>query len=487
MSQRKLKVIALSLGQGLARVVGLATAMVMARVLIKEDLAAYRQTLLAYTTVAPFLSLGVGQGMYYFLPNEQERLRGRVVDGITALGLMGLLFAVFIVLGGNEILARRFSNPQVAHMLLWMIPFSIVTLPATAAASVFVARDRVVLASVFGVVRQLLIGAATLIPLLFWKTAEASLIGNVVASILLGSAAIYLMMQSVPSDSFMPSLEGMKELLFFTVPIALAGMFGTISMQLDKVIVSVLCTPDEFAVYTLGAFELPLIAIVTGAMTSITLADMRRSVVAGNHDEALRLFRTVAEKSSYIILPSMLFFMITADTLIRYLYTDAYAQSAIPFRFYLMLLPIRTVVFGSLLMALGKSGFILIRSIVGLLCNAVLSTLFVWSFGPWGAVVATVLTIYIWAVPANLYVLSQELNNRWYDILPFREIGRICLAMIPLGVLLAAISFFVNNIHLEFALLSLCFLAYLAVYWNKKLYSYAELKSKISFGIARVT
>jgi O-antigen/teichoic acid export membrane protein len=472
-------------GQGLARILGLVITMVMARVLLKEDLAAFRQTFLAYSTVVPLLSLGVGQGMYYFLPTEKARLRGRVTDGIAALGAMGCLFAVFLVLGGNEILARGFANPQVARLLLWMIPFTIISLPATAAESVLVARDRVMLASAFGVGRQILICVATLVPLVFWKNAEAPLIGNVVAATLMGCVAIGLMIRSVPNDSFMPSLAGIKELLFFTVPLALAGMFGALAMQLDKFIVAVLCSPEEFAVYSLGAIEVPLIAVVTSALTAVTLADMRKSVVADNKHEALRLFREVATKSSYVILPIMLFLMITADTFIEYLYSDAYKDSAVPFRIYLTLLPIRTVVFGSLIMAFGRNRFILFRAMIGLALNAVLSTILVWNFGPWGAVVATVTTIYLWDVPANIYVLSQELQNRWYEILPFREYGNVCLALVPLVVISIIIAGTVESIHAEFALIAMCFAAYLAVYWNDRLYSYRDLNAKIASALGR--
>jgi len=483
LSKRKLNVIALSLGRGLARIVGLVTTMVMARVLFKEDLAAYRQTFLAYATIAPILSLGVGQGMYYFLPGEKERLRGRVTDGIAVLSIMGVLFALFIGFGGNELLAARFSNPQVARLLLWMIPFTIITLPSSVAEDVFVARDRAVLASVFGVARQLLIGAATLAPLLFWKNAQGPLIGNVVASIVMGCAAIGLMIRSVPNDSFMPSLSGIKELLVLTFPLALAGMFGAISLQLDKLIVAFLCPPEEFAVYALGAIQVPLVGVVTSAITAVMLVDMRRSIVEGNPGEALRLFRLVAEKSSYVILPMMLFLMITADTFIQYLYTSAYADSAIPFRIYLVLLPVRTVVFGSILMALGKSRFILFRSMVTLGLNAALSILMVWEFGPWGAAVATIVTMYLWVVPACFYVISRELEKRWHDIFPFDIMARICLALVPLALISVVIVNFVNNVHLEFIFISLCFLVYLAVYWNNRIYSYAGLKSRMAAGL----
>lgn len=470
----------MSLGQGLARLVGIGTMAIMARALAKEDVAAYRQTFLAYASIAPFLTLGIGQGMYYFLPSEKERLRGRVSDGLFALGIAGILFAIFIAFGGNQFLAKRFSNPQVAQLLLWMIPYSLITIPASVVESVLVARDRVGLASVFGVLRQLLIGAATLLPLLIWQTTQAPLIGNVVASILLGIVGLGLVYQSVPADSFWPSYSGIKELLGFTIPLALAGMFGALSLQMDKLIVAFLCSPEEFIEYSFGAMEIPLIGIVTGALTSVTLAEMRTSIVDNNPDRALHLFRQVARKSSYIILPAMVFLLITADTFIQYLYTSEYKNSVFPFRMYLILLPVRTVVFGSLIMALGRSRFILIRSAIGLAINGVLSTLLVWKYGPWGAVVATLLTIYIWSVPANLYILAKDLTRKWHEILPLQEIFGTLVSLVPLAIVSLVVMWLVENIHIEFAIITLLFAAFLIYYWNNRLFTFEEIRQKLA-------
>ena len=476
-SGRKFKVFALSAGKGLTRVIGMLAMMVMARELTKTDLAAYRQTFLAYSMVIPILGLGVGQAMYYFLPAEKERMRGRVMDGIAALGAMGLLFALFVALGGNELLAAKFSNPQVARLLLWLIPYAIVSIPASATESVLVARDKALMASVFGVFRQLLVGISTIIPLIFWSTAEAPLIGNVVASILMGIVGISLMFRAVSGGgSPWPKLAGIRELLFFAVPLALGGMISTISKQLDQVIVTVLRTPAEFAEYSLGAMELPLVGIITGALTSVMLADMRKSIVEGDKEKALRLFHTVGEKSSLVMLPVMVFLLLTADTIIQYLYTAAYADSAYPFRVYLTLLPIRTVVFGSLLLALGLNKFVLYRCIAGLIFNLVLSAILVWQIGPIGAAVATVATMYFCEVPACIIMLAHKLEKSWLDIMPYRAMARIMLDLIPVTILSLIIMWQVENIHVEFLLISLSFALFSLYYWNEKLYSLSDIQ-----------
>jgi len=454
--------------------------MVMARVLVKEDLAAYRQTFLAYLAVAPLITMGIGQGMFYFVPVEEKRIRGRVFDGMLVAGIFGVLFALFILFGGNELLAARFDNPKVAHLLLWLIPYTIVTTPADLTNSVLVARDRAQLAAVFGVVKQLAIGLSAIVPLIIWETAESSLIGNVTASIMMGLVGCLLIFRNTPTEWASPHIDGIKELLRFSAPLSLAGMFGTLSLQLDKIIVSLMCSPAEFAVYSLGAIEIPLIGIVTGATTSVMLVDMRRAIDKGDKAEALRLFRMIAEKTSLVLFPAMVFLMLMADTLMVYLFSSEYVESAVPFRIYLLLLPVRTVLFGSLLMALGKSRFILFRTVVGFFINLTLSTFMVWNFGSPGAVVATILTVYIWVTPAHFFVIRSELKVRYRDILPLRNMSVTALALFPLGLLGLLIRSTVGGMHLQFALVVLSFSIFVGVYWHGRLYTFDRLKAQFA-------
>ncbi|MCC9640879.1 oligosaccharide flippase family protein [Rhodopirellula sp. JC740] len=475
MTSRKAKVLALSIGNALSSLIGIAVSIVMARVLLKEDLAAYRQTFLAYATVAPIIGLGIGQGMFYFLPTEKLRIRGRLLDGMAVTGTMGVAFATFIAFGGNELLAQRFSNPKIANLLLWMIPYAIITTPTNFVGSVLVARDHATRAAVFGTCRHLFVGASTIIPLLIWQTVEITIVGNLVASILMAFFALRLMLNSTPADSCNPTLAGIRELVTFSMPLALAGMFGTLSLQLDKIIVSAMCPPEEFAVYSLDAIEIPLIGIVTGAITSVALTDMRKAVDAEKPQEALRLFRGIAEKSSLVILPVMVYLLINADALISILYTSVYIDSATPFRLYLLLLPIRTVVFGSIIVAAGASRFVLIRSLTGLVINLVLSILFVSAFGYSGAVLATVSTVYCWDVAANIVVISNLMDTAYRNVIPLRHMATTLISTLPFAIVSILGIHTLGDGNGPLFLSTAAFLSYTILYWRGKLYEPRQL------------
>ena len=481
---RKVKVVALSMGQGLARVIGLMTMMVMARVLTKEDLAAYNQTLLAYAFVAPFIGLGISQGIFYFLPTEKFRIRGRVLGAITIQAAMGLFFALFLAFGGNQLLAARFDNPKVAEMLLWLIPYAMVTPPAQQCVAVLVVRDQVMRSSVFQVTRQFFIGIATILPVLIWQTAEAPLIGNVVASVLFGFEAIRLMIKATPNDSQTPTREGIQEILKFSLPLGLATMAGTISMQMDKMIVGFMFSPEEFAVYSLGAIEIPLLAVLTGSITSIMLPEIRKAVAENNKAEALRLFKMAANKTSLVIFPAMIFLFVCSTPFILMLYGDAYADSVYPFQVYLLKLPYRVVVFGSLLMALGQNLFILKRSIWGLVMGGGVSYMLVQYIGPIGAAVGGVLVAYIYAVPANFRALSRGLGVPWFETLNFPVLARTFLMSLPVGVLGWLSVFVLKEYHpvIQLTAAGVVVGPYCLWWWHGKLYDLVSLRERFFNG-----
>ena len=448
MSQSRVtKVLALSLGQGLTTVVILLVGMVLSRLLTKVDLATYRQTFLAYNVVAPFLSLGLSSGLYYFLPDEKKRVRGVVVDGLLLMVVMGMVYAIFIACGGNYLLAKRFSNPEVVQTLLYLIPYPLITLPAGLLGAVLVVRGKISQLSIFNVLSNLLLGGSILGACLVWRTTQGIIIINVAVSMVIGIVAITLMLKAVPRDDWRPNWNNIKFMTSYSFPLALATMLGSIALQLDKIIVSSMCSPEDFAVYSNGAIEIPLIGVVTGSISTVILADMAAYCKRGEKAQALVLFKKGAVRSALILLPAMAFLMVYSKEFITILFTEKYLGSVNVFRIYLGILPIRIVMYGPALMALNMTRVILLRSLCDLLLNMVLSCIFVYFWGPYGAAIATVLTLFIWTVPFNLAMIARGFCCRWYEILPLQIIGKIfCICFVS-----AILSFAISSVSVQSA------------------------------------
>ncbi len=481
---RTVKVIALSTGQGLTALVTLVAAAVLTRILSVRDYATYRQTLLAYHFAAPLLTLSLPTALYYFLPGETRRKRGVLFDNLILLTVMGIVFSLLLLAGGNRLLAWRFSNPAVARPLRWMAPYALFALPASAVGACLIVQNRVTQLSIFNVFTRLLTLLAVIASALIWRSPLAPLKTHVACAGVMLALALWMMVQAVPRDDVRVSLSGMFRMLKYSVPLGLASMLGLISLQLDKVIVASMCDPQAFAIYANGALEIPLIGIITGSIAAVILTDMRAAIANGDESESLRLFRIAAAKSATILLPTMCFLLLFGTDVVITLYSEKYRGSTAPFRLYLCILPARIIYYGPALMALGLTKVVFIRSLFELCLNAVLSILIVYLFGPLGAAVATLFTLYFWSIPFNLRFVSKGFRCHTVECIPLAAILRTTAASV-LATLAALPLYWIDGIARPVRLVlgaGLFAVVYLGCSWLLG----TELRHSITRGMTRV-
>ena len=403
-----------------------------------HDYATYKQTFLAYAFVAPLLMLGLPQALYYFLPGEKQRARGVLFDNLLLLSAMGAIFSLFLLFGGNRLLAWRFNNPDLEHTLLLFAPYPLFMLPVAALAACLMARDRPKQVAGFEVINRLAILALVLAASLIWRTPTAAIIATVVGAGVMFLPAMGLMLRSTREGLARPSPLGMLAQMKFAVPLGLAGMAGALYMSLDKLVVSSMCQPEEFAMYANGAFEIPLVGVVTGSVTAVLLPELRRLYKEENPEQALILWKRAAKKCAMILYPFMCLLFFMAPEVITVLFSDRYTGSSIPFRFYLAMLPIQIVRFGAMIMAAGKSHLILVQSVVSLAVNLILSILLVYLLGYIGAVIATLITLYFWMVPFYTVVIAKQYNASPTNLYPYMDLMKVlaasvisCIVLVP--------------------------------------------------------
>ena len=466
---RTLKAFSLSFGQGLATVMALVSGMVMARVLSQAQLATYRQTLLAYQVAIPLLSLGLTNGIYYFLPTEKVRVRGVVMDAMVMMVTMGLLYAIFIAVGGNHFLAQRFSNHAIANTLIYLAPLPIIMLPAGLLASVMVVQNQINKLTAYTVLTNFVLAVGIMAACLYWKTPESMVLTKVGLGCGIGVLGIYLMFKVLPRDDWRPSWRGIRQIIAYSIPLAIATALGTLALQIDKIIVSSMCRPEAFAIYSNGAIEIPLVGILTGSIMAVILPDLRCLAAAHDNQGALALFRQAAAKTAMVLMPTMMFLLVSAEPFILTLFSSKYAASVLPFRLYLLILPMRLVTFGAFLMAFGQTRTVLYRSAVGLAANLALSILLVQRLGYIGAILGTLVSLYFVEGLWNFISISRIAKCPWQAVLPFRAVGQLAgisiLAGVPVALLApfgihmpAIIRLGVNGVVFVVALLSLTWL-----------------------------
>jgi O-antigen/teichoic acid export membrane protein len=440
---RTYKVLALSLGSVLSMLAGIALGMVAARLLSKHDYATLRQTFLVYEFAAPLLILGLPNALYYFLPRTGTDRRGVLVDNLALLCGLGILFALFLLLGGQQLLADRFDNPDLRQTLPWMVAYPLLMTPIAGMAAAMVVAGRVRELAVFNVVSSLVLALAGIAAIQLTRSFEAPVLARIVVSAVALPVGLWLMFRAHPGPLRAPRWASMDETLRYAAPLGLATMLGTLTMQLHAVVVAAMCSPEQFAIYINGAVEIPIIGIVAGSITTVIFADMSAACARGDKPEALRLFQVASHRSACILMPTMFFFAVSAEAFIVFMFSSNYRDSTTPFLIYLTVLPARIVVWGAAMMALGMSRAILLRSTADLAVNAVFCYLFVTAFGYVGAAIGLAATLYIWTVPFNMAKIAQGFGVHWTELLPWRRlagVSAIALAALPIAVVTLLLS-----------------------------------------------
>lgn len=434
---RTWKTAILASGQVATALVSLLVAMVLSRVFDKPDYATYQQTILVYNIIAPLLALGLPAALYYFLPGEEERARGILAENLLLLTLAGVVFSIFLLLGGNVLLAQRFSNPELEKTLLLFALYPIAALPATATTACLMARDKVSWVALFTIVTRLIRLVVVLSAVwLISPTPRMAISATVVAAVITFGISITLMLRSMRGTGGSLGLTGMKAQLAYSVPMGLGAMIATLHRGLDKLVVSLFTIPDNFAVYVNGALEIPFIGVVTGSATAVLLPEMRQLMKANNYPEALRIWKRAGVKAGVIIIPLAGILVAAAPDLMALLYTEKYRESYVYFRIYALLLPIRIVIFGAVFQAAGRTDIILKRAVIALGANLLLSLLFASLFGYELVALATVLVVYLAAVPYSLWMVGKVMGTKVRDVFPWTQVVKLILVS-TIGALLA--------------------------------------------------
>jgi O-antigen/teichoic acid export membrane protein len=148
-------------------------------------------------------------------------------------------------------------------------------------------------------------------------------------------------------------------------------------------------TPSQFAVYALGAVEVPIAVVVQQAVNNVLVPALSKLYVEGDLVGVAQLWHAAIRKTSLIMLPLFAFLMVMADSVIRVLYGSNFAGSISIFRAYLFLVPLRVATYGLITQAIGRTGINLSAALVLVATNGMLAVALVFPLGTLGPAIAT--------------------------------------------------------------------------------------------------
>jgi O-antigen/teichoic acid export membrane protein len=415
---------ALGLGALAAQTSGLVLLMALTRLVPKTELGGYQQLALIYGIVSPLLVAGIPAALLYFMPRAKDEQQARewVGAAYVLLGAIGLACSIVVVAARGPI-ADALGNHDLTRALVPYAPYPFFAFVAAVMPTALVAIGRAGLAAALISLGGVLVAIGVLVALVFGRD-TAHMAGGLAGGQLITTAvsvyAVYRVVGvSLVGVRLRPDIQAV---LRYGLPLALTGLAGKLAFQFDRLVVTQRFSPAEFAIYAVGAVELPLTIVVQQSVNSVLVPALTRHYAAGDLVGMAALWRRAIRRTSLIVLPLFVFFMLTATETIHLLFGASYGRSADVFRIYLLLIPFRVATYGLITQAIGRTDVNLSASFVLLAANAGLVLALVGPMGLNGAALGTVLATLV-VVIYYLVRLRRVLGLRIRALFPWSTVA----------------------------------------------------------------
>jgi O-antigen/teichoic acid export membrane protein len=360
----------------------------------------------------------------YFVPIfETGRQKMVVVQTALLLAFAGLLIGLGTFLFAGP-LAARIGTPALAPLLRLFFLFPIFSLPLAFVDSLLIAIHEAKAAAWLNILSSSIQFAVIVGPVEAGADLRTVIILLNLSAILRFAAASVYVMSRYRGEKLVWDRGFIRDQLKYSLPLGLSSIVGTLTYQLDRIVITAMFTTRDYAVYANGATEIPLVGVIAGSVMTVVTPEFVRLYHAGASEEIVRLWHSATRKVAFLFFPMTTFLMAFSGSLIALLFSRRYLESTPLFQVYLLLMPLRITVYGSVLMAAGESSLILTAAAGTLLMNAALIYPLIKLLGMPGAAWSTVAATYaLGAWQLNRCVIL--LKVRWREIFPWADLARI--------------------------------------------------------------
>lgn len=443
-SSRAKQTVLVATGQGVAGLASIIVGIVLSRVLSLDDYATYRQTILAAAVLLPFLMLGLPNALSFKLPGEVVRPRAIIFENLILLAASGSFFVIYILAGGSSLIAKMFNNNSLVTTLPLIVPYVVFNMLLFTVEPTLLSRSYARQYSSFMIVSRIMYLVLTVGACLIYATYRSALIGAslwAMFAFLWGGSFI---LASTRGGDYTPRISGMMSQLKFGVPLGLAGMLGTLSTHIDKLIVSSRLPPADFAIYSNGTMQIPLLGVVFGSINSVLIPGLVSTYNQGEASEMFALWKRTMVKSAMIVFPITILLYLLAESIITFLYSTKYEGSIVVFKIFILNMPFRIVTYTALLSIKGKNVLVFTLEAVGLAITAILAYIMTEKYGYIGAAYSSVIINYL-MIATILVIISHLYTIPFRTLIPYTQLGLVILLCTPLVTVLLLSHLFHNT------------------------------------------
>jgi len=420
------------------------------RYLTKDEVGVYRQVFLVIMGAIPVLPLGFSMSAYYFLSREPEKRSSTIFNILLFNFTMGGL-AFLTLLFFPQILGNLFQNQEITRLapfvgiIIWFGIFS------NFLEHVALANQETRLATFFIILAQftkmlLMVGAV-----MFFSTVEAFICAAILQAFLQTYVLLIYLNRRFPRYWKCFDLKFFRKQIIYALPFGIAGLLYMVQTDIHNYFVGYRFSATEFAIYSVGCFQLPLVRILYESISAVMIPQMSRLQAQGKKREMLLTTVNAMQKLALAYFPLFFFLMIVAEVFITTLFTKNYAESVPIFRINLLLLPFFCLIIDPIGRAFPEVGRFLLKLRIVLFCTLIAALWFGIRYFYLRGMIAIFVVVFIVETIASLLKTLRILKAKREDIYLLKNVGKTAVSAALAGMFLAAFYWFAKD-----ALLDVC-------------------------------
>lgn len=423
----------LTISKIITLVITMITGMMLARFRTLDEYGTYSALLLVINLFTALLMLGLPNSINYFLARAEssEEKKHFLSVYYTLSSVFSIIVGAVLVLT-VPLIENYFNNDNIGKYYYFLALYPWATTVISSLDNVLVVYKKTGMLVIYKVAYSIMMLLTVLLNQWAGFGFDAYMLTFVIVNCIF-ALLVYGICANISGEiKAIIDIRLIKAIFHFSIPMGMSTLVGTLSVEMDKLLIGKLMDTAELAIYTNSAKELPL-TIVATSITAVLLPQIARMIKDKKTEEAVHLWGN-ATVLSYIIISLLVSgIFVYAEDVMMLLYSEKYLPGLSVFRIYTLILLIRCTYFGMILNSLGQTKKILFCSIVNLLLNAVLNPVFYCILGMEGPALAT-FTAMLLITLAMLCMTSRATNISYAKVFPWKEIAMISLINIGFAI-----------------------------------------------------
>lgn len=319
----------IAVGRFISLLIAIILPLLLVRIFDQNTFGLYKLIFLISETLIPLLEFNFGKSVFYFFPRYQDMKKSILLNIIIIYLITGGCVLVVFTLY-PEVAAVLVKGQAIVDFLPYIGVYVVLTLLTFSFEDVIIANGEVTLSSVVVVLTTLLRTAFIITAVLVTHDLYSLVLAAIAFSALRCIAMLVYIFKRFKGSSFSIINKNIKEQFFYTLPYGITTVARNLSIRIHFFFIAFFYNTEMFAIYSIGAFQLPIIYVVNNAVSSIMIAETSRLQLKGEFNRIKVILLSAIRKVSLIYVPLFFFLFIAREEFITALFTEQYIES-IPF------------------------------------------------------------------------------------------------------------------------------------------------------------